>query len=117
MTDAFTDDDAAQLDVAAMLAEGLAGDDGKVRGELRGEGALAAAIQFERAGVTEDDVALAVSQLHSETLGIEVRPAELPDALQSIVNAGRAASPRPHERALFLEWLALIPGLMRFRAS
>lgn len=117
MTDSFTDDDAAGFDVSAMLTEGVAGDDGRVRGELRGEGALAAAIQLERAGVLEDEVTLAVSQLHMQLMGTEVALADFPSPLKGWLDAGIAATPRDPERQLFLEWLALIPGLMRMRAG
>lgn len=117
MTDGFTDDDAAAFDVPAMLAEGVAGEDGRLRGELQGEAALGAAIQLERAGIHEDEVTLAVSQLHMRLMGTDVTLADFPAPLKGIVDAGVAATPREHERQLFLEWLALIPGLMRMRAG
>jgi hypothetical protein len=113
----FTDDDAAGFDLVAMLGEGVADEKGRLRGELQGEGALGAAIQFERSGVTVDDVTLAVSQLHSEALGIEITAADYPGELQTIVDAGRTATPRETERMLFIEWLAAVPGLMNMRAQ
>jgi hypothetical protein len=116
MPESFTDDEAAEFDVVAMLEAGVADSEGRVRGELQGEGALAAAIQFERAGVTVDDVTLAVSQLHSQALGIEIKADQFPGPLQTIVDAGRTATPRDTERMLFIEWLALVPGLMNLRA-
>ena len=42
---------------------------GALRGELQGEGALAAAVQLERDGRAGEDVALALSQVRSRATG------------------------------------------------
>jgi hypothetical protein len=105
----ITDDDAARVDVPALLAQGLADDAGGLRGELQGEGALAAAVQLERDGVAVEDVALALSRVRSRGLGIDLEPAELPPRL-----AAWAAADADHD--LLAEWLGLVANLMMMRA-
>jgi hypothetical protein len=107
----ITDADAARTDVAALLAAGLGDAGGKLRGELQGEGALAAAIQLERADVPVEDVALALSQVRSRAMGIDVTAATLPPPL-----AGWLAA-EPGEPELLAEWLGLVANLMMFRAA
>ena len=104
----ITDDDAARTDVAALLAGGLADSSGALRGELQGEGALAAAVQLERAGVPVEDVALALSHVRSRRLGIDLEPVLLTEPL-----AGWAQDGEPE---LLAEWLGLVANLMMMRA-
>jgi len=104
----ISDDDAAQLDVTAMLGEGLDDGTGALRGELQGEGALAAAVQLERDGVPVDAVALALSQIRSRDMGIDLEPADLPPRLAGWVAVG------PDDKRL-AEWLGLVANLMMFR--
>jgi len=105
----ITDEDAARLDVPALLARGLADDAGALRGELQGEGALAAAVQLERDGVAVEDVALALSQLRSRAMGIDLEPATLPPRLAQW--AAVDADPE-----LLGGWLGLVANLMMMRA-
>jgi hypothetical protein len=107
----ITDADAARTDVAALLEAGLGDPGGALRGALQGEGALAAAIQLERADVPVEDVALALSQVHSRTLGIAVTPAPFPRPLDGWLAAAAA------EPELLTEWLGLVANLMLFRAA
>ena len=104
----ISDDDAAQVDVAAMLAEGLDDGTGELRGELVGEGALAAAVQLERDGVPVDAVALALTQVRSRDMGIDLDPGDLPPRLAGWL----AASPGDKQLA---EWLGLVANLMMLR--
>ena len=105
-----TDDDAALLDVPALLAEGLADEAGGLRGELQGEGALAAAVQLQRDGAGAEDVALALSQVRSRAMGIDLEPADLPPRLAAMADAGAGADPE-----LLAEWLGLVANLMMLR--
>jgi hypothetical protein len=106
----ITDDDAARIDVPALLAQGLADDAGGLRGELQGEGALAAAVQLQRDGAVAEDVALALSQVRSRAMGIDIEPADLPPRLAALAAAGASADPE-----LFAEWLGLVANLMMMR--
>jgi hypothetical protein len=106
----ITDADAAQIDVTALLARGLADGAGGLRGELQGEGALAAAVQLERDGVAVEDVALALSQGRSRAMGIDLEPAALPARLAGWVDARAAEEPE-----LLAEWLGLVANLMMMR--
>jgi hypothetical protein len=109
MTDGISDDDAARLDVSSLLAAGLADETGELRGELQGEGALAAAVQLERAGVHVEEVALALSHVRSAELGIDVEPAALTAPLDGWAQGG--------EPVLRAEWLGLVANLMMMRAA
>lgn len=104
----ITDDDAARLDVPALLAQGLADETGGLRGELQGEGALAAAVQLQRDGAGAEDVALALSQIRSRAMGIDLEPAELPPRLAAMADAGG-------DPELLAEWLGLVANLMMLR--
>ena len=109
MTEGISDDEAARVDVGSLLARGLADETGALRGELQGEGALAAAVQLERAGVHVEEVALALSQVRSAGLGIDVEPAELTAPLHGWAQGG--------EPLLRAEWLGLVANLMMMRAA
>jgi hypothetical protein len=104
----ISDDDAARVDVPALLAHGLADGAGSLRGELQGEGALAAAVQLQRDGAVAEDVALALSQVRGRALGIDLEPADLPPRLQAMVDAGG-------DPGLLAEWLGLVANLMMLR--
>lgn len=106
----ITDDDAARIDVPALLAQGLADDSGGLRGELQGEGALAAAVQLQRDGAVAEDVALALSQVRSRAMGIDIEPADLPPRLAALAAAGAGGDPE-----LFADWLGLVANLMMMR--
>ena len=106
----ITDDDAARIDVPALLAQGLADATGRLRGELQGEGALAAAVQLQRDGAVAEDVALALSQVRSRAMGIDLEPADLPPRLAAMVAAGAGGDP-----GLLAEWLGLVANLMMMR--
>lgn len=108
MTEGISDDDAAQLDVGALLAAGLADQTGGLRGELQGEGALAAAVQLERAGIPVEDVALALSHVRSRSAGIDLETVLLGPPLGGWAEQG---DPR-----LLAEWLGLVANLMMLRA-
>jgi hypothetical protein len=107
----LTDADAAEIDVPALLGPGLADDSGGLRGDLQGEGALAAAVQLERDGAVADDVALALSQVRSAAMGIDLEPADLPPRLAGFVAAGADDDPE-----LLAGWLGLVANLMMLRA-
>jgi hypothetical protein len=106
----LTDDQAAEIDVPALIAGGLADATGGLRGELQGEGALAAAVQLQREGTGAEDVALALSQVRGRAMGIDLEPADLPPRLAEIVAAGAEADPE-----LFAGWLGLVANLMMMR--
>ena len=106
----ISDDDAARVDVPALLGQGLADAAGGLRGELQGEGALAAAVQLQRDGAGAEDVALALSQVRSRALGIDLEPAELPPRLAAMADAGAGDDPE-----LLAEWLGLVANLMMLR--
>jgi hypothetical protein len=108
----LSDADAARIDVPAMLAAGLDDGAGRLQGELQGEGALAAAVQLERDGAAADDVALALSQVRSRAMGIDLEPADLPPRLAAMTEAGAAGDPE-----LLARWLGLVAKLMAFRAG
>jgi hypothetical protein len=106
----ISDDEAARIDVPALLAQGLADDAGGLRGELQGEGALAAAVQLQRDGAVAEDVALALSQVRSRAMGIVLEPADLPLPLAAMTAAGEDGDPE-----LLAEWLGLVANLMMMR--
>ena len=105
----LTDDAAAELDVAALLGAGLADESGALRGELQGEGALAAAVQLERAGIPVEDVALALSHARSRGAGIALEPVPLGEPLGGWARTG--------DPALLGEWLGLVANLMMMRSA
>ncbi|MEO8687865.1 MAG: hypothetical protein ABI611_06565 [Solirubrobacteraceae bacterium] len=107
---AITDDDAARVDVPALLGQGLADEAGGLRGELQGEGALAAAVQLQRDGAGAEDVALALSQVRSRAMGIDLEPADLPPRLAAMADACAGGDPE-----LLAEWLGLVANLMMLR--
>lgn len=106
--EAISDDDAARVDVPALLAQGLADETGELRGELQGEGALAAAVQLQRDGAGAEDVALALSQVRSRAMGIDLEPADLPPRLAAMAGAGG-------DPELLAQWLGLVANLMMLR--
>jgi hypothetical protein len=108
----LTDDEAAAIDVPALLRSGIAEAPGRLRGELQGEGALAAAIQLGRDGVVPDDVVLALTRVRNEAMGIEMAPVDLPPRLTAMLEAGAAEDPE-----LLAAWLGLVANLMMMRAS
>ena len=107
----ITDDDAARMDVPALLSQGLADEAGALRGELQGEAALAAAVQLQRDGAGAEDVALALSQVRSRAFGIDIEPAVLPPRLAAMAHAGAGGDPE-----LLAEWLGLVANLMMLRS-
>ena len=109
MTEGISDDEAARLDVEALLADGLADESGALRGELQGEGALAAAVQLERAGVPVEDVALALSHVRGRNLDIDLETVLLGPPLGLWADSGE-------EPELLAEWLGLVANLMMMRA-
>lgn len=109
MSGDISDDDAARLDVGSLLGAGLADETGALRGELQGEGALAAAVQLERAGVPAEAVALALSQVRGRELGIDLEPAAFGPPLDAWTQGG--------EPLLLAEWLGLVANLMLMRAA
>lgn len=108
----WTDAELRALDVEALLVGGLAGEDGRLRPLLQGEGSVAAALRLEAAGVGADAVAQTIADLHAELSGIELqRVSPWPPELDVLVRAGRG------ELVSLLDWLALVHGLLRQRAA
>lgn len=108
-----SDAEAAEIDVPRLLAGGLADSEGNLRGDLQGLGAVAAAVQLEREGVVAEDVALALTQVRNEAMGVEVVAADLPSALAAMVAAGRRAG----DAELLAHWLGLVANLLMLRSG
>jgi hypothetical protein len=109
--ESYSDDELARLDLRELLGGGIRGDDGRMRGELQGEGSVAAAVQLESAGVRVEDLTGALTSLRA---GGDAPQG--PPALAELVRTGLAACADDEERALFLRWLGNVTTLMLMRS-
>lgn len=100
-----TDDELASLDLTLLLSEGL-GADGRLRPQLEGEGAVAAAVQLERDGIEPSDVAQAVTEVRAG----DVLQGSPPSALDRLLAAADG-----QDRELLARWLERIMELMVMR--
>ena len=107
-----TDAELGRLDVGALLAGGIRDADGRLRGELAGEGAVAAAIRLENHMVGADQAAATVAVLAGERPPLDVPP---PPALAQLVDQGIAACRDDGDRVALLGWLRRVAELMAMR--
>ena len=107
-----TDAELARLDVAALLAEGIRDGDGRLRGELAGEGAVAAAIRLENHMVSAEQAAATVAVLAGERPPLDLPP---PPALSQLVDQGIAACRDDGDKLALLGWLRRVAELMAMR--
>jgi hypothetical protein len=105
-----TDAELADLDLAALLAPGIAGPDGRLRDELQGIGSAAAAVQLDNQLVTAAQAGEAGAALRGQPAsGI------VPPALDRVVRLGLAACRDDAERDLLGQWLGMVAGLLVLR--
>jgi hypothetical protein len=109
-TRSYSDAELAELDLAALLGEGISGAGGALRPELQGIGSAAAAVQLDNQLVTSAQVADAAAALQG-------RPASAvpPPALDHVVRLGLAGCRTDADRALLGRWLGMIAGLLILR--
>jgi hypothetical protein len=106
----YSDAELASLDLGALLRDGIAGPDGRVRPELQGIGSAAAAIQLDNQFVTSSQVGEAAAALRGEPLAGFVPP-----ALDHIVRLGLAGLRDDSERAVLGQWLGMVAGILVLR--
>jgi hypothetical protein len=105
-----TDAELAELDLAALLAGGIAGPDGRLRDELQGIGSAAAAVQLDNQLVTAAQAGAAGAALRGQPAsGIA------PPALDQLVRLGLAACRSDGDRDLLGQWLGMVAGLLVLR--
>ena len=107
-----SDAELATIDLDALLSDGLRDADGRLRGELQGYGAVAAAIQLENFLVTAGQAAATVGVLAGERPPLETPP---PPALANLVDRGIAACESDDDRLALLGWLRRVAQLMEMR--
>jgi hypothetical protein len=100
-----TDDELASFDVLSLITDGLGGE-GRLRSELEGEGAVAAAVQLERAGIEPSDVAQAVTEVRAG----DVLQGSPPSALDRLLAAADG-----QDSELLARWLERVMELMVMR--
>jgi hypothetical protein len=111
-----SDAELADLDLAALLAGGIAGPDGRLRDELQGIGSAAAAVQL-------DDQLVTAAQVGEAGAALRGHPASgiAPPALDHVVRLGLAACRDAADREALGRWLGMVAGLLvvreRARAS
>jgi hypothetical protein len=109
--DSYSDEELGQVDLAALLAEGIRTPDGRLSGDLQGAGSVAGAVQLEAGGVSVEDLKAGIDALRAGG-----RP-DGPPALASLVDAGLAAAgDDPDDRKFFVRWLGQVLMLMTMRA-
>src|SRR4051794_11030585 len=101
----YSDAELSTLDLAALLADGITGADGRMRADLQGIGSAAAAIQLDNQFVTSAQVAEAASG----------RPGFVAPPLDHLLELGDAAAKNEAERAVFNQWLGMIAGQLILR--
>ena len=112
-----TDAQLAELDVLELLRDGLGGD-ASARGELFGDGAVAAAIALERVDVLARSVAFLASVVRSGGPRYAASlPEPLPTAAQTAVIRPwlEAAADGPDEQVA--RWLEAVSAVLALRAS
>jgi hypothetical protein len=102
----YSDAELSTLDLSALLAEGVTGDDGRMRADLQGIGSAAAAIQLDNQFVTSAQVADVAT---GNATGLVAPP------LDMLVKAGQAAAHDDNDRAVFNQWLGMVAGLLVLR--
>jgi hypothetical protein len=102
----YSDAELGTLDLAAVFAGGIVGEDGRMRPELQGIGSVAAAIQLDNQFVTSGQVADAAS---FKADGFA------PPALDHVLRLGLAASRDDTERAVFGQWLGMVAAQLVLR--
>jgi hypothetical protein len=107
-----SDAELARLDVGALLAQGIRDGEGHLRGELAGEGAVAAAIRLEDHMVTAEQAAATVAVLAGERPPLDLPP---PPALSQLVDQGLAACRDDGDKLALLGWLRRVAELMAMR--
>jgi hypothetical protein len=102
--DSYTDAELAELDVAALLRDGLTEADGRMRGDVQGIGSAAAAVQLDNAMVSASQVAEAAAGLRGEPAGVP-HP-----AVDHLMRAAPDA-----DRAALAQWLGMVANLLLLR--
>jgi hypothetical protein len=106
----YSDAELAELDLAALLRDGIAGPDGRLRPDLQGIGSAAAAIQLDNQFVTSAQVAEAAEALKGQPMKSVPAP-----ALDQVVRLGLAGCRSDEERAVLAQWLGMVAGLLVLR--
>ena len=101
----YSDAELSTLDLGALLADGIAGPDGRMRADLQGIGSAAAAIQLDNQFVTSAQVAEAASG----TAAFVAPPVD------NLLKLGAAAATSDADRAVFTQWLGMIAGQLILR--
>jgi hypothetical protein len=115
-TDSWSDEQLAGWDLEGQLRQGVRGDDGRVRDELRGVGCVAAAVRLERAGIDREDVEFEAMMLANEADGIGPPPADISaPELRCLVEAARQGS--AGDPAPVRDWLMHVAAVMGVRAA
>jgi hypothetical protein len=102
----YSDAELSTLDLAALLADGIVDEDGRIRADLQGIGSAAAAIQLDNQFVTSTQVAEAAT---GSPAGFVAPP------LDNLLKLGAAAARSDAERAVFNQWLGMVAGLLVLR--
>lgn len=105
-----TDIELAGLDLAALLAGGVTGPDGRLRDELQGIGSAAAAVQL-------DNQLVSAAQVGEAGAALRGQPASgvAPPALDHVVRLGLAACRDAADRDALGRWLGMVAGLLVIR--
>jgi hypothetical protein len=111
-----TDAELAELDVVALLRAGL---DGEARGELFGNGAVAGAIQLDRAGVLPRSVSFLAEVVRSGGTGYAAALSEpLPTEEQTaLIRPWLDAAAGTDDDETFARWLQSVSAILDLRLS
>jgi hypothetical protein len=113
---AHSDDELAALDLRRLFEAGISDGAGPVRPELQGHGAVAAAVQLERSGVSMAHVTSAIERVRELLAGRTPEPAPTPPFLRDLVTWGLDVGRDQREHELFVRWLGQVLSLMAVRA-
>jgi hypothetical protein len=102
----YSDAELSTLDVGALLADGIVGEDGRMRPDLQGIGSAAAAIQLDNQFVTAAQVTEVAT---GQVAGF------VPPPLDALVKLGEAGARDAAEREVFNQWLGMVAGLLVLR--
>jgi hypothetical protein len=116
VAEAQSDDALAALDLRQLFEAGISGGAGAIRPELQGHGAVAAAVQLERSGVSTADVTSAIERVRELLAGRTPEPAPTPPFLRDLVTWGLDAGRDEDDHRLFVRWLGQVLSLMAVRA-
>ena len=120
----YTYEEQRQLDLSNLFMDGIRTEDGAMRPELQGVGAVAAAIQAQDEGVPLPMVGLMLTNANEKTLlGAQRHPEDLLEELElrgytqfaALIRRGIAACYDDDDYRMLVRWLGMVRNLLIIR--